>query len=52
MAHARRKFTDAKAVQCKNKTGKADVVLNLIGKLYGIEASLKGKSVTEKHLLR
>ncbi len=52
MAHARRKFTDAKAVQGKNKTGKADVVLNLIGKLYGIEASLKGKSVSEKYLLR
>jgi len=52
MAHARRKFIDAKAVQGKNKTGKADVALNLIGKLYGIEASLKGKTAEEKYLAR
>lgn len=36
----------------KNKTGKADVALNLIGKLYGIEASLKGKNAEEKYLTR
>lgn len=47
MAHARRKFTDAKAAQPKNKTGKADVILSLIQKLYGIEASLKDKSFSE-----
>jgi len=29
-AHARRKFIEAKKLQGKNKTGKADVVLNLI----------------------
>jgi transposase len=52
MAHARRKFIDAKTVQGKNKTGKADVALNLIGKLYGIEASLKGKTTEEKYLAR
>jgi len=49
MAHARRKFIDAKTGQGKNKTGKADVALNLIGKLYGIEASLKGKTAEEKY---
>jgi transposase len=52
MAHARRKFIDAKTVQGKKKTGKADVALNLIGKLYGIEASLKGKTTEEKYLVR
>jgi transposase len=35
------KFNDAKAVQGKSKTGKADVMLNIIGKLYGIEANIK-----------
>jgi transposase len=49
MAHARRKFIDAKTVQGKNKTGKADVILNLIGKLYGIEAAIKTKGRDEKH---
>ena len=36
-AHARRKFIEAKAVQPKGKTGRADQALNLIQKLYGIE---------------
>jgi len=52
MAHARRKFIDAKTAQGKNKTGKADVILNLIGKLYGIEANIKTKSHDEKHQIR
>jgi len=30
-AHARRKFIDAKTVQGKNKTGKADVALSITG---------------------
>jgi transposase len=47
MAHARRKFTDAKAVQPTKKTGKSDVVLSLIQTLYGIESSLVGKSVED-----
>lgn len=47
IAHARRKFTDAKSVQPKKKTGKADVILSLIQKLYGIEVSLKGKTFSE-----
>lgn len=40
-AHARRKFTDAKKVMPKNKTGKADMALNLIQKLYRIEQQAK-----------
>jgi len=52
MAHARRKFIDVKAAQGKNKIGKADVLLNLIGKLYGIEANIKTKSYDEKHRIR
>ncbi|MBE0379540.1 transposase [Pseudoalteromonas prydzensis ACAM 620] len=46
-AHARRKFIEAKKLQGKNKTGKADVVLSLIQKLYGIESRLKDKSADE-----
>jgi transposase len=41
LVHARRKFTEAKAVQPKGKTGKADEALSLIGKLYRIEAIAK-----------
>jgi len=41
MAHARRKFMDAKKVQGKGTTGKADVVLAKIQKLYALEARLK-----------
>lgn len=54
MAHARRKFMDAKAINVKGKTktGKADVALNLIGKLYGIESHLKTKSPDEKRQIR
>lgn len=39
-------------MQGKKKTGKADVALNLIGKLYGIEASLKGKTAEERYRIR
>ena len=52
MAHARRKFIDAKTAQVKSKTGKADVVLSLIGKLYGIESNIKTKTSGEKHQVR
>ncbi|MDO6721621.1 IS66 family transposase, partial [Psychrosphaera sp. 1_MG-2023] len=51
-AHARRKFIEAKQVQGKKKTGKADVVLSLIQKLYGIESKAKGKTPEEKHEIR
>lgn len=36
-AHARRKFIDAQKAQPKGKTGKADMAINFIGKLYGVE---------------
>ncbi|AZG71716.1 IS66 family transposase [Shewanella livingstonensis] len=51
-AHARRKFIDAKKLQGKNKTGKADVVLSLIQKLYAVESRVKDKSVDEKYIAR
>jgi hypothetical protein len=34
--HARRKFVDAQKVQPKGKTGRADIALMMINKLYGI----------------
>lgn len=50
LAHIRRKFIEAKGNH--KKTGKVDVVLNLIGKLYGIELAIKDKSVQEKYRAR
>ncbi|KPX21433.1 ISPpu15, transposase Orf2, partial [Pseudomonas amygdali pv. dendropanacis] len=44
MAHVRRKFVEAKKVQPQGKTGRADVALACINKLYGIERELKGNS--------
>ncbi len=41
LAHARRKFVDAQKVQPKGKTGRTDIALNLINKLFGIEHDLK-----------
>ncbi|WP_339428535.1 IS66 family transposase, partial [Pseudomonas sp. RA_105y_Pfl1_P41] len=40
-AHARRKFVDAQKVQPKGKTGRTDIALAMINKLYGIERELK-----------
>ena len=45
LAHARRKFMDAKNLQGKGKSGKADKALAKIQKLYGIESRLKGATV-------
>ena len=47
-AHARRKFVDAQKVQPKGKTGRADMALNLINKLYGIERDCKDASDAER----
>jgi len=44
MAHARRKFVEAQKVQPKGKTGRADIALAMINKLYGIERDLKDDS--------
>lgn len=43
-AHARRKFVEAQKVQPKGKTGRADIALNLINKLYGVERDLSDVS--------
>lgn len=47
-AHARRKFVEAQKVQPKGKTGRADMALNLINKLYGIERDLKEANDSER----
>ncbi|TOK36755.1 IS66 family transposase [Vibrio parahaemolyticus] len=51
-AHARRKFMDAKKLQGKGKSGKADKALAQIQKLYGIESRLKGASVETRQAER
>ncbi|WP_397451929.1 IS66 family transposase [Pseudomonas sp. NA-150] len=48
-AHARRKFVEAQKVQPKGKIGRADIALNLINKLYGIEGDLKELSDAQRH---
>ena len=44
MTHAQRKFVNAQKVQPKGKTGRADIALTMINKLYGIECELKDAS--------
>lgn len=44
MAHVRREFVDAQKVQPKGKRGRADIVLTMINRLYGIEGELKDAS--------
>jgi len=51
-AHARRKFMEAKTAQPKGKSGKADMALSMIQKLYRLETSLKDKSAKEKYQRR
>ncbi len=51
-AHARRKFIEAQTAQPKGKTGKADMALSMIQKLYRIEVGLKDKSAAEKYQVR
>jgi hypothetical protein len=52
MAHARRKFVEAQKVQPKGKTGRADVALAMINKLYGIERELKDVSDEQRFVGR
>jgi len=52
LAHIRRKFVDAKKIQAKSRTGKVDVALNLIGKLYGLEQKIKDKSIEDRFNIR
>jgi len=48
-AHARRKFVEAQKAQGKGKTGKADVALNHIQKLYALESRLKTAPPDKKY---
>ncbi|WP_434518868.1 IS66 family transposase [Pseudomonas sp. NFX1] len=52
MVHARRKFVEAQQVQPKGKTGRADVALAMINKLYGIERELKDVSDDQRFIGR
>ena len=51
-AHARRRFMDAKKAQPNGKSGKADMALSMIQKLYRIEISIKDKKAKEKYQQR
>jgi len=51
-AHARRKFMEAKTVQVKGKTGKADWAINHIQKLYRIEKELQNITPEDKQKRR
>ncbi|AQL37947.1 IS66 family transposase [Pseudomonas syringae] len=52
MAHVRRKFVEAKKVQPQGKTGRADVALASVNKLYGIERELKDVSDEQRYIGR
>jgi hypothetical protein len=52
MAHARRKFVEAQKVQPKGKTGRADIALTMINKLYGIERDLQDVSDEQRFIGR
>ena len=52
MAHARRKFVDAQKVQPKGKTGRADIALTMINKLYSIERESKDASDEQRFIAR
>jgi transposase len=52
MAHARRKFVDAQKVQPKGKTGRVDIALTMINKLYGIERELRDVSDKQRFMDR
>jgi transposase len=51
-AHARRYFVEAQKANVKGKTGKADMAVNLIGKLYQIERRLKDADADERYRVR
>lgn len=52
MAHARRKFMEAKQSQPKGKSGKADMALNQLQQLYAIEKRIQDKAPEKKHKIR
>lgn len=51
-AHARRKFMEAKNAKRKQASGKADMALSLIQKLYAIERSLHDASPQDRYFAR
>jgi transposase len=51
-AHARRKFKEAEIAQAKGKTGKANIALSHIQKLYRLEIQLKDKTTAQKYQSR
>ena len=55
-AHARRKFVEAQRATAKkgkkNHSGRADVALRYISKLYGIERTIKDKPIEERLAVR
>ncbi len=51
-AHARRKFKEAKKAQPKGKTGKADMAINYIAKLYAVEKQAKDSDAASRHRIR
>ena len=51
-AHARRQFVQAKKVQPKGKTGRADKALQLIAKLYAVEKREQTSDAAKRHHTR
>lgn len=51
-AHARRKFHEAKVAQGKKPSGKADMALSIIQKLYRIETQIKDLTLSERYQRR
>jgi len=52
MAHARRKFVEAQTAEPKNKSGRANLAINKIAKLYRIETNIKDLPVDKKQAIR
>jgi len=52
MAHARRKFVEAQTAEPKNKSGRAQLAINKIAKLYRIEKEIKDLPSDEKQAIR
>ncbi|MEP0177769.1 MAG: IS66 family transposase [Paraglaciecola sp.] len=51
-AHARRKFVEAKIVQGKQSSGRADWAMNHIQKLYRIETQIKASTTEEQQPIK
>lgn len=51
-AHSRRKFIDAQKAQPKGKTGKADMAISFIAKLYAAERQTKTRDAVTRHQTR